>query len=466
MVRFTPFSLVPALIAAASHAGEITVESRPFSVEKSFSATALPSGEGTLLRLDARVWEGFEILKIAEHGTKVKKGDLLVSFDAGDIDKKLKDARYAFEKGALNLAQAEMDFKNLQETSPHQLAAIRHAAEIAKEENTYFTEIRRKAEEETAAQQLKRYEQELGNQREELKQLSKMYKADDITEDTEEIILVRQQDAVAAAEFSLRMEMLEHKRKLGISLPREAQKLADAARDAAIALTKAEADIPRAIELGKLALGTAKIENERAKENLAELEADRKLFEFLAPANGWFYYGPIENGRWTPGEVVKQLLPHGKPPVHAAFATFVPASSELALISFLDETTARSLKTGLTGIAVLSGREELEIPVKIEKLTEVPDPSGTYRADLTVTWPKGVTVGAGATAQVHFITYENKAAIAIPSKALNYESSGWMVEVKMADGKTERRPVKCGRVSTDLTEILSGLEVGQVIIVP
>jgi HlyD family secretion protein len=466
MARFSSLSLVPALIAAASHAGEITVESRPFSIEKSFSATALPNGDSTLLRLDVKAWKDFEIVKIADHGATIKKGDVLVSFDVEDIDKKLKDARQALETENLNLAQAELNFENLKKTSPHKLDAIRRAAEIAKEENTYFTEIRRKADEETASETLKRYEQQLGNQREELKQLTKMYKADDITENTEEIILIRQQDAVAAAEFAMRMQMLEHKRTLQVSLPREAQALADAARDSAIALTRAEADIPRAIELAKLALEAAKTTNERAEENLAELEADRKQFEFLAPADGWFYYGPIENGRWTPDDIAKQLVPHGKPPVHTAFATFVPASAPLGLISFLDESSARALKPGLTGIATLAGREELEIPVKLVKLATVPGPADTYRADLTVTWPPQITIAAGSTAQVRFIAYENKTAIAIPTKALDYEASGWTVAVKLADGKTERRSVKCGRVSKDLTEILSGVEVGQVIIVP
>ena len=40
------------------------------------------------------------------------------------------------------------------------------------------------------------------------------------------------------------------------------------------------------------------------------------------------------------------------------------------------------------------------------------------------------------------------------------------MEVKLADGKTERRPVKRGHVSKDETEILAGLEVGQVVVVP
>ena len=352
MVRFTPLQFIPVLIAAASHAGEITIESRAFRIESTFSATALPNSEGMLLRFSPKIWKDYEIVEISDHGSKVSKGDLLVSFDTEEIDKKLEDAQLALESSALSLAQAALDLKNLIATSPHRLEAIRRSAEIAEEEHTYFTQVRRKADEETAAQSLKRYEQILSNQREELKQLSKMYEADDITENTEEIILVRQQDAVAAAEFALRMEALEHKRALDVSLPREAKKLSDSQRDTAITFTKAEVEIPRALELSKLAVATAKTTHQRAKKNLTELGADRAQFEYKAPADGWFYHGPIENGRWSLGDVAKHLVPHGKPPTHAAFATFVPVTAELSLISFLDEATARA--SGVPALAVTS----------------------------------------------------------------------------------------------------------------
>ncbi len=466
MARLTPLHLIPALIAAASHAGEVTIAPRPFAIERSFNAAALPGGDCVLLRLDAKAWADFKIVQIAEHGSTAKKGEVLIRFDSEDIDKKIVDTRSALETATLALAQAELDARVLQETAPNKLEAARRAAEIAKEENTYFSQTRRKATEDAASQALKRSEQILSNQREELKQLSKMYEADDITEDTEEIILVRQQDAVASAEFALRMETLDHKRTLAVTLPREAKTLADSERDTSISQKKAEIDIPRSVELSKLALESLKTANLRAKQDLAELEADRSQFEFKAPADGTFYHGPIENGRWTPGDIVKTLVLQGHPPVNKPFASFVPATAKLALVSFLDDATARSLKPELTGVATLGGREDLEIPVKLLKLASAPAPDGTYRADLSVTWPKDLTPAAGATVQIRLISYQQPVAIVIPNKALSFDAGGWTVEVKLADAKTERRPVKRGRVSKEETEILSGLEAGQVIVVP
>ena len=43
-------------------------------------------------------------------------------------------------------------------------------------------------------------------------------------------------------------------------------------------------------------------------EDFAELEQDRKLFEFKAPADGLFYHGSIENGTWSTGDLIKTLV--------------------------------------------------------------------------------------------------------------------------------------------------------------
>ena len=466
MIRLSVLPLFPAILAAASHAGEVTIEPRPFTIEKTFNAAAMPDAEGTLIQIEPKAWADYQIVDLAAHGAKVSKGDILVRFDAENIDKKITDSKRWLESNALSIAQAEADLKNLVETSPNRLDAYRRAAETAKEENAYFTKTRRKATEETAAQAVEHKKQVLSNQQEELKQLAKMYAADDLTEETEEIILTRQKEDVATAEFGLRMEQLDCKRTLEVTLPREAVTLANNERDTAINLLKAEQDIPRSISLKKLELESLKTTHQREKEALAELEHDRTLFEIKAPADGWFYHGPIENGRWSPSEAVKSLYKHGRPLPNRPFATFVPAKAKLGIVAFLEDGTARSLKADLAGIAVLSGREDVEVPVKIAKIAETPGTDGTFRTDLTAAWPAEPATAAGASVQARFIAYHQAAAISVPTKALTFGPTGWTVEVKLADGKTERRPVKRGRVSGDNTEILSGLEAGQVIIAP
>jgi len=466
MPRTTSLCLVSALLVASSHAGEVAVELRPFVIEKSFQATALPSGDTMVLKLQPKAWADFKITQILPHGAKVAKGETLVRFDLEGISKKINDTQRSLATIAVKLAQAESDTKLLEATLKNKLGTLGNAATIAKEENAYFTQTRRKANEETAEQSLKRSNELLENQREELKQLTMMYEADDLTENTEEIILTRQKNAVATAEFAQRMETLDHKRALEVTLPREAKTLADTERDTAIALKKAETDLPRAVKLSQLELETLQTSHTRTKQELADLEADRGLFEIKAPADGWFYYGQIENGRWSQNDSAKSLTLNGHPPAHIAFATFVASTSKLNLSAFLDQAATHSLKPDASGSAVLAGREDLEISVKLAKLATIPNPDGTYRADLTATWPTAFTPAAGITATIRLIVYQKSTAIAIPTKSITYGTTGWTVQVKLASGKTEQRSVKSGRASKEETEILSGLEVGQVIVVP
>lgn len=447
-------------------AGEFAIEKRPFTVEKSLAVTVLPSQGGIPVQIEPKTWADFQITEIASHGARVRKGETLVRFDAEGIDKKLVDARRAVEASRLKLAQAKQDLDHLELTTPHRLAALRRAAEIAKEEHAYFAKTRRKAREEEAAQSLERKKQMLANQQEELKQLQKMYDADDLTEETEEIILTRQKDDVAAAEFALRMETLDHRRMIEVRLPREAVTLADNERDSAIALAKGEADGTRTIALRKIEVAELQTAAEREQQALADLEHDRALFDLKARADGWFYHGAIENGRWTTGDAVKALVKHGRPAANRPFATLVPTTADFALVGFADDATARALQPETSGIVAFSGREDLDFPAKLVTLAGSPGPDGLYRADFTTAWPKGLQPVAGATGQVRAIAYHQPAAIAVPSRALTYGPGGWTVEVKLADGKSERRTIRRGRASGDETEILSGLEVGQVILAP
>ncbi len=466
MIRPTLASCIPLLVAAGLQAGEVTVDEQPFLIEAVFNASVMPETPVHLLAIDAKTWTDFRFATLAPHGSSVPQDGLLAGFDPATIDPALEDARQAVASDSLALARAEAALKTLVETSPHQLETARREAAIAREEHTYFTKFRRYAEEETAAQALERARQNLENQQEELKQLTKMYAADDLTEETEEIILIRQKDAVAAADFAMRMQSLQHKRTLEVTMPREAVTLANAERDTAIALRTAETEIPRSIEIARLELETLKTTLARKKQTLAELQHDRTLFELKAPAAGVFYHGAIEHGRWTTGKPLEALVTNGTPPARRPFATLIPADATLGLTAFVDETTARQLSPGLTATASFPGREDIEIPLALADISTTPEPDRTHRARFTATWPEDFSPAPGATAEVRLITYQKPAANLVPTKALSRDERGWTVEIRLADGKTEHRPVKRGRVSKDQTEILSGLEIGQVILSP
>jgi hypothetical protein len=416
------------------------------------------------IRLEAAAWQEYEITKVAAHGARVAKGDVLLAFDSEKIDDKIEDMGRAIRDRARAITQAEQELKHLRETTPHKLDALRRTAEEAKEEHAYFKATRRKALEETAAHKLRRAEMVLENQSEELRQLEKMYAADDLTEETEEIILYRQRDRVKAAEFELRMEKLAKQRQIEVALPREAVQLADAERDAVIALAKFEQDAPLAIAKAESELDALRIQQQREDASLAKLQADRKQFEITALDDGWFFHAAIENQRWLPADAGQPLVLHGKAAVRRPIATFIPAKATNELVAQLDASVARQIDGKPRALAWFDGREDAAIDVELSELAATAAADGRRTAIFRAKWPDGLVPAPAATAQIALVTYHAPQAIVLPLSALRFDPDGWTVAVMLADGKTERRTVRRGRVFNNECEISDGLEAGQVVV--
>lgn len=459
---------------AAAQAGETTIEPKPFRIERSFPATLLPAGP-VLLAVDPDAWTDFTIARILPHGTPVKKGDTVVAFETEALERKLEDQRRSVGSKALALATQELAFAKLEEETALKLEAARRSARIAAEDLAHFTSVGREARQEEAKDNLEGARQRRDGAREELTQLKKMYEADDVTEETEEIILKRQQYAVESSELRLRLTELSTKRELETTLPRQLEALTAADRNARIELEKAEKDLPRGLETAKIALDGAKSALEREQSELKELEADLKLMTVIAPEDGVLYHGSMEDGRWTLGELAKSLVKGGRVPLIRPFATIVPSEPDLALVAHVEEAVARSLSADLKGGATAGGREDIAFTATVVKIAGLPGADGRYRVDLEpeweqegdLEWPADLDVAAGMNLECRFIVHQNPDAITLPVKALRSAPEGaWTVDLKLADGKTEARPVRRGRVSGDQVEILSGLEAGQVVVIP
>lgn len=465
-----PRTLIIATLASAaslcSEAAERIIEPGPFTITQTLTATVLPEKDTITIPPSPEKWPDWVIRSIIPHGTRVAKGDVLVEFESETLEQKIEDTKRAISAKSLALAQAEQDLAHLKSTAEHKLEALRTTARIAKEEYEYFTKTRRTAEEKSADQALDRAKQYLANQEEELRQLKKMYEADDLTEETEEIILTRQQNAVKAAAFALEMETLGHTRTREVLLPREAVDLETRNRDASLALQEAAKSIPRSFQQKTLETEELKTGLQREKDNLTAWEKDLGHMKITAPEDGRIFHGLIENGRWTTGETIKSLVPGGRIPTTRPFATFIPAKATLSLHALTDDSTARALSSGQSGKAVFPGREDIDITATITSISPTPSTDGKHSVDLRADWPKDFSPSVGTTASIHLVSYHKDAAVFIPLTALHFGNGGFSVSVKLADGKTERRTVRRGRVSGDHVEILEGLEKGQVVVIP
>ncbi|MGB6223465.1 hypothetical protein [Haloferula sp.] len=458
--------LVPLLLTAPLLAGEITVEPGPFRIVHQFTATAIPA-EPALISLKPETWSDFTIETILDHGSQVKKGDLLIRFESEAYEQQLEDLGRSLARKQLELATAELDFAKLKAETELKLDAARRAKSEADDELKYYQEIAEPAELAELEQRVKQYQFRLDAEKEELAQLKQMYEEDDLTEATEEIILKRQLISIEAAEFELANVIRRNERARTAAMPRKLQSLKDAAQNAAIALEKAEANLPRALETAALDLKGTQATFEREKIELERLKQDGALLEIKAPTDGIFFHGSLEDGQWTLGDLAKALVVGGKAPNQRVIASIAPTGAVLPLFARVDPAIARSLAADSTVAVTINGSENVKLVGKVTKPADVPATDGKYPVTVIVEWPEDLAVSPATSAECIAVLYEKEEAISIPSKALQAAADGsWNVELKMTEGKTQSRPVERGRANDDHIEILGGLEVGQVIVVP
>ena len=362
----------------------------------------------------------------------------------------------------------ELALANLEKTTPWKLETAERAYTRAKDDHDYFVEVSRPLQEESTKRSLQSTERYLESATEELKQLLKMYKEDDLTEETEEIILKRQRYAVEAAEFRLKSAKLATKRSLEVTIPRSAIDQEQALKEAEVLWKTARETLPSALQQKRLEIKKLREDDKRADEKSAELKADRAQMDVPAPSDGLIYHGEIRNGRWNPAAAAKFMKIGGKIPPRVVFASLIPADASMQLDAFVDEPAIAKLRKGQKGYVAPVSSPRSRLSVEVSKVSSHPGLDGKYHVILKIgSLPEGLHLVPGMKGKVKITTGDEGPRLAIPANALHEEADGsYSVKVKGEDGKESKAAVAVGAESNGKIVVLSGLEEGQVIITP
>lgn len=420
----------------------------------------LESQEMQPVKLEPKTWSDLTVKEALPHGARVKKGDTLVSLETEKIKDQIEDLEQdrPGAKIALELGLAELD--NLSDSTPQKLEAARRSQRVANEDFAYFEGTNRVQREKSARFNLKSAEQRLENAMEELKQLEKMYKADDLTEETEEIILKRQKFTVEMAEFFLQSAQLNSDRDLNTLIPREFETLKMQKRDQDLALALAEESLPRNLAKKRLDVEKLKRDQRKAEKKLTDLKNDLEILTVRAPTDGLVYYGACENGKWTSGgSVAKKLIPAGKLSANEVFMTIVNPE-RLFLKAIVPENELSNYKPGMKGKASPVSAPDRKLAVKLEEIGYVPLPGGGFEATLSVQLDKELRLMPGMTCKVSFADAEKADSLLAPKEAVFSEGDQSHVFLFRNGSDPKKRVVKTGKSDDKMIEILEGLSEG------
>src|SRR5262245_49232472 len=444
----------------------VKVERGPFTVAVTFKGV-VQSEKAAELSLRPKAWSGPLLVKRAiEHGAPVKAGDELVVFDTEKIDLAIRDARQERDLTAIAIRQAEAELPVLEKQLPLDLATAERQSKQAAEDVTLFTEIDRPLAEESAAFMVRSANFYVQFAKDELDQLRKMYRDKDLTEETERIILKRYEHYLEMYEFFSKEAKIEAEQALKVRLPRREKDLKEAVEKTTVALTRARDVQPLVVRQKQVALAKLRYDETKAKERLAELEADRAVLIVKAPADGLAYYGRYVRGQWVvpAGPQGPPLMGVGPVTPGDVFLTIV-SPNKLVVRAEAEEKELPGLKSGLAGRLTPTADPDRKRLSKLARVASAPL-SGKFELRIE---PDGEAVEGlvpGMTCSVRFVTARKESALSVPAASVFTDEAEDVKYVyrPVRSGKPEKRTVKVGLTSGERVEILEGLTDGDEIL--
>lgn len=456
----------PAAPKPATH----TVKKGPLKIEVTLSGAFEPQ-KMSEIALELKAWSTLSVVTAVEHGTQVKRGDLLVALDREKIDRAIADLRREHKTSDLALKLAERQLATLEKTTPMDLEANRRAQKMAREDLDYYFKVSRPLTLKSEEFYLKSAQQSFEYQEEELRQLEKMYEADDLTEETEEIILKRARNALEQARFSLEQSKILHDRTVNVTIPRRDVSVREAAKRIDLLSDEAKVAIPLTLKQQRLALEKLKLERARSEERLEKLLADRDAMTVKAPVAGVVYYGRLVHGRLSGIGSSPTSLRRG--------ATLSPKQVFMTIIkprpmfirTTVPEKELHNVRAGIKGTAVPTGYPEMKLTAIVERVAAIPTGSGSFDTRITVALDdEAEPLMPGMTCKVTLVAYEKKAAVTVPPKCVvtdEVDKEKHYVYLLGEKAKPKKRYVTVGKRTAEKVEILKGLSEGdQVLLEP
>jgi len=191
---------------------------------------------------------------------------------------------------------------------------------------------------------------------------------------------------------------------------------------------------------------------------IAVSEAQRALDEATLKAP---YDGSVASIDIQVGDLVSSQLP--------AITLLTPGALKARLT--VGETDLPSLRQGMVGLMIFDALQNKPFPVVITAIGLAPEVEQgivTYAVEAALL---GVGEDAasrpvpGMNGSAVLVTEERKDILTVPNSAVRRRGDEVVVEV-MVDGKTEIRPVQTGLSDNDNSEVVSGLEEGDLVVVP
>lgn len=339
-VPTTPVTSAPTEAAAGGKGEFVPVTRATLKLDVECDGWFEPRG-GSEVRIRPRSYNGeLRIESMAAHGSTVKAGDVLLKLDPSDIDRQIAAAGNEYELAKANLAKAEADVRLGDEADALAMKVQTDAEADARAAVEWFEKVTGPHFLKQLDLQVRLSRHNVEDQDDELDQLRKMYKSEDLTNATADIVVKRAVRDLELARNSLELaeqraekskatDYVQQKRSLKVGLQRQQQ------ATAALQVQQAQAKAQR-----EAALFTARAAAEASKRKLDELTSDREQFTVAAQRDGVVIWGRLQQGNWQ-NSGFNAYGPGDKVPAEQVLATVFEPGGLVAVAAVPEPLVAR-----------------------------------------------------------------------------------------------------------------------------
>jgi multidrug efflux pump subunit AcrA (membrane-fusion protein) len=413
------------------------------------------------VRVRPKVYAGeFTIKQIAPNGSAVKKGDVLLEIDPETIDRQLSASENDVAAAHAALTRAETDVKIEQEQEDLALKMQTEATQRAQDEVKWFKDVDGPDILLEAEEGLKNVKANVDDQQDELDELKKMYKSDDLTTDTADIVVKRAVRNLENLKIALKIAT-EHADKVkSVVYPARKEQVLETAKQAEQQLASLKSAQAQSRVLHVTGIVTATANTKAADEHLADLKADKEKLTVVAPADGVVLYGQFAGGAFQNSEE-RALRPEEKIAAQQVVMMFY-TPGKLRLHLDLPESKFFSIHPGSAVTINPVAYPELKIEGTCDHAEpiDVSTQQGPQYNMTVACHDVDAKLVPGMRANVHVHAPDSQIAILVPKSAVA-DGHVWL---KSEDG-VERRDVVVGKSDDKHIEIQKGLSEGDEILV-
>ena len=238
-----------------------------------------------------------KIERVLPFGTQVTKGQNLIWFETKKLDRKIQSAETDLKLAALELEAAEFAHEQFLRQQSLDKTKAKQDRDIAQQEFDNYQKVDRERTIKAAKFSLDSSKFSLESATEEFRQLEQMYKEDDLTEESEEIVLRRAKRSMESAAFSLERAQIQFERTTKQSVPRS-----DANEE--MTLTRAIMDYEKSVHslANEKRKRDLELQRKRSKFNeqevsFEEMREERRKVVLKSPINGVFLHGKLTRAK-------------------------------------------------------------------------------------------------------------------------------------------------------------------------